>query len=743
MEGEGDFFMAKKEDLTQVIKRLMRQHENIRNIGIVAHIDHGKTTLSDNLLAGAGMISDELAGRQCAMDFDAQEQERGITIFSANVSMVHTYKDSDFLINLIDTPGHVDFGGDVTRAMRAVDGAVILTDAVEGVMPQTETVVRQALKERVKPILFINKVDRSIKELKLTPDQMQQQFMKIIAEVNGLIRKYAEDEYKEKWQVNVNDGSVAFGSAYRNWAISVPYMKEKGISFKDIIDMTNQGAESEKELAKKAPLHEILLDAVIKHLPNPDQAQVYRVPKIWPGDNDSPEGQDMIKCNTDGKLGAVVTKLYPDPHAGYVATVRIFSGKLKVGSEVFLVGSQKKVKIQQVSLYKGQQRISMDEVNSGNIVGLVGLKDASSGETLCDPDDIIDGFESIKHLFEPVVTKAIEPKKPQQLAKLIDFLRRTSKEDPTLQIVINEDTGEYLVSGLGELQIEAKIERPLKDAEIDVSVSPPIVIFKESVKDKITDPVEGKSPNKHNRFYFLVEPLEKAVYDEMVAGNIPSDLEVKKKDVELQEKLVKLGFDRDESKKVKYIYNRNMLIDSTRGVQAILEVMEMLKEAFKEAMDNGPLAREPCSAIKVKLVDAKLHEDAIHRGPAQVIPAVRSSVRQGMIKAKAYILEPKQFIRIDVPTDHVSGALKEVSNRRGQVVEMDDEQGSSVIKAKLPVAEMFGFNSSLKSSTGGMGFFWLIDVVYEALPKELEQKYITQIKERKGITDIKEEGEEE
>ncbi|NOX71134.1 MAG: elongation factor EF-2 [Candidatus Micrarchaeota archaeon] len=736
--------MAKKGDLTQTIKGLMRNHGKIRNIGIVAHIDHGKTTLSDNLLSGAGMISEELAGKQLAMDFDKQEQERGITIFSANVSMIHEYKDEDYLINLIDTPGHVDFGGDVTRAMRAVDGAIILTDAVEGVMPQTETVVRQALRERVKPILFINKVDRYIKELKLTPEQMQQQFMKIIAEVNSLIRKYAEDEYKEKWTVNVNDGSVAFGSAYRNWAISVPYMKENGISFKDVIEMTNAGPESEKELARKAPLHEIVLDAVIKHLPNPEEAQKYRVPKIWPGDMESDIGKQMSSCNPDGELTAVVTKLYPDPHAGYIATVRIFSGKIKVGTEVYLVGSQKKVKIQQVSLYKGQQRISMDEVDAGNIVGLVGLKDAHSGETICDPNDVITGFESIKHIFEPVVTKAIEPKKPQQLAKLIEFLRRTSKEDPTLKIVINEDTGEYLVSGLGELQIEAKIERPLKDAEIDVSISPPIVIFKESVGGRTPEPIEGKSPNKHNRFYIVVESLEKEIYDEMVAGNIPSDLEVKKKDLTLQEKLISHGFDRDEAKKVKYIYNRNMLIDATAGVQAILEVMEMLKEAFKEAMDNGPLAREPCSAIKVKLVDAKLHEDAIHRGPAQVIPAVRSAIREGMVKAKAYILEPKQFIRIDVPTDHVSGALKEISNRRGQVIDMTDEHGSSVIKAKLPVAEMFGFNSSLKSSTGGMGFFWLIDVVYEPLPKELEQKYIDQIKQRKGITDItNDEGKEE
>jgi len=225
--------MAK--DLTSSVEGLMRKPEQIRNIGIVAHIDHGKTTLSDNLLAGAGMISEEHAGSQLFMDTDDQEQERGITIFSANVSMVHEWGGKEFLINMIDTPGHVDFGGDVTRAMRAVDGVVSVACAVEGCMPQTETVIRQALKERVRPVLFINKVDRLIKELKLTPEQMSERFMKIIKEVNNLIQKFAEDEYKQKWLVNVNDGSVAFGSAVKNWAISIPVMKKVGISFKDII----------------------------------------------------------------------------------------------------------------------------------------------------------------------------------------------------------------------------------------------------------------------------------------------------------------------------------------------------------------------------------------------------------------------------------------------------------------------------------------------------------------------------
>ena len=251
--------MAAK-DIAEKIRVLMYKANHIRNIGTIAHIDHGKTTFSDHLIAGAGMISEAIAGQRRYLDTDDQEQERGITIWSANASMVHNYNGEDYLVNLIDTPGHVDFGGDVTRAMRAVDGAIVLVDAVEGVMPQTETVIMQSLKERVKPILFINKSDRLIRELKLTPEQMQERFTNIIREVNMLIQKYSEEQFKNKWLVNVKDGSVTFGSALRKWAISIPYMQKSGITFKDIIDLTEQNKEDEhkrKLSHRQNPVHPV------------------------------------------------------------------------------------------------------------------------------------------------------------------------------------------------------------------------------------------------------------------------------------------------------------------------------------------------------------------------------------------------------------------------------------------------------------------------------------------------------
>ena len=271
--------MGKQEQLMKRIESLIDKPEFIRNMGIVAHIDHGKTTLSDNLLANCGLISKEMAGKQLALDFHEDEQQRGITINAANVSMVHEHDNKEYLINLIDTPGHVDFGGDVTRAMRAVDGVVVVACAVEGVMPQTKTVINQALKEKVKPTLFINKVDRLINELKLSPEELQKRFIKIINDANKIIKM--KQPGGVDWTVNVNSGSVSFGSAFHHWAINVPYMQKSGITFKDIIDHCMKDTQS--VLAEKAPVHQIILDMAVKHLLNPTQAQKLRIPQIWRG----------------------------------------------------------------------------------------------------------------------------------------------------------------------------------------------------------------------------------------------------------------------------------------------------------------------------------------------------------------------------------------------------------------------------------------------------------------------------
>jgi elongation factor 2 len=719
------------EKMVDKVMRLMKDPVHIRNICTSAHIDHGKTTFSDNLLLGAGMISEELAGKQCVMDFHEDEKARGITIDAANCSMVESYNGQEYLINLIDTPGHVDFGGDVTRAMRAIDGTILLCCAVEGVMPQTETVLKQALRERVKPVLFINKVDRMIKELKLTPEQMQERFMKIIANVNYLIKNIAETEYGEKWQVNVNDGSVAFGSAYHKWALSVPYMKEHGITFKDVITAyESEDPKKIEELAEKAPLHKIVLNMSIRNHPNPLEAQKYRIPKIWHGDPESQVGKDLSSCNPNGELAFVVTKIVMDKHAGEVSAGRLFSGTMRTGDEVYMNGGKMRVRVQQVSIYNGPKRESIEEAPPGNIIGVVGLKNAFAGETVSmNPMD--PPFDSIKHIFEPVVTKAIEAKRPSDLPKLIEVLRQVNKEDPGIRIQINEETGEHLISGMGELHLDVIENRIRTEKGVEIKTSNPIVVYRETIT-RTSPEVEGKSPNKHNKFYFIVEPLEDNIYREIKEGRIP-ELRIKRNEDEIWKKLEAQGMETKVARKVKEIYNSNMLIDMTRGVVHIGEVMELIMDSFEDVMGAGPLSREPCVKLKVMLMDTKLHEDAIHRGPAQVYPAVRDGIRGAILLARPQMYEPVQIMEFEAPEEYLGDLSKLIGNKRGQLIDVRQENMLVIMKAKLPVAEMIGLSNDLRSCTEGRGTQFVVDQSFEKVPEELQDKISSNIRSRKGL----------
>jgi len=717
------------DDKTEKIQKLMKKQEKIRNIAIAAHIDHGKTTFSDNLLAGAGMLSEEIAGKQRVLDFHEDEMTRGITIDAASVSMVHNVRGEDFLINLIDTPGHVDFGGDVTRAMRAVDGCIVLTCAVEGVMPQTETVLRQALKELVKPVLFINKVDRLIKEVKLTPKEMEKKFISIIEHVNKLIENIAPEGYKEKWKVSVGDGSVAFGSAFHNWALSFPYMKEHGLTFKDIIDAYEKDAY--KELAKKAPLHKVILNMSTLHHPNPVDAQKYRIPKIWHGEIDSEIGKSLINCDLNGEIAFVPTKIVVDKHAGEVATGRLFSGYIKQGDEVYMNLAKRKVRIQQVSVYRGAQRMVVDSVSAGNIAGIVGLKNVFAGETVSR--NPIVPFEAIKHLFDPVVTKSIEATKAADLPKLVEILKQVGKEDPSIKVTINEQTGESLMSGMGELHLEIIENRIKTEKGLEVKTSPPIVVYRETA-NKESPVFEGRSPNKHNSFFLKVEPLEDDVYDAIKSGELPEG-RVKKKSQEIFNKLSEFGWSGDSIRDIKDIYKGNLFIDETRGEVHMNEVMDMVLDAFETVMDSGPLAREPCMKMKVSLADIRLHEDAIHRGPAQVYPAIKEAIAGAMKKGDSSLLEPLQIHVIEIPDKFFGSVTKLVGSKRGQMIDVKQEGTNAEIKAKLPVAEMIGWSNDLRSSTEGRGTSSLLDQQFERIPAGIQTDIIKKIRNRKGLAE--------
>ena len=727
--------MAQDEKSIHKIQRLIDNRDNVRNIATSAHIHHGKTALTDNLLAAAGMMAAKSAGNLdegMATWQHSDEQERLMTVDAANVSMAHNFHGEEFLINLIDTPGHVDFSGNVTRAMRAIDGTIVLVCASEGIMPQTETVLKQALKERVKPVLFINKVDRLIKELKMTPEQMQDRFLKIFKHFNELIEKIAEPEYREKWKVDINDGSVAFGSARENWALSLPFMKKKGVSFRDIFKLYEMSEEEKKEWTwKNAPLYEVLLDMVVKHLPSPIEAQKYRIPKIWHGDLESEFGKNLINCNPNGDPAFIITRIVIDPRSGKeISAGRLFSGKLEPGMEVYLNNEKKKQRIQQVLVYNGIKPEQVERVSAGNVLAIAGIV-ADVGETITLKSET--AFEEIKHIFEPVITKAIEPKKIIDLPKLVEVLRKVKKEDPSLKIEINEETGENLISGMGELHLEIVENRIVTEKGLEIKTSPPIVVYRETVI-KESEAMEGRSPNKHNSFFIRVEPLEDSVYQAFQRGDLPEG-RIKKKNEEITKVLLQCGVSNDEIRNYRDIYKGNVITDETRGEVHMIEVIELILDAFEQVMDAGPLAREPCTKMKLAIADIKLHEDAIHRGPAQVYPAVRDSISESMKSVGIALLEPLQTHEIEAPNDFMSAVTKLVSQKRGQLIDVEQDEFGVKVKAKIPVSEMLGWSSDLRSATEGRGVSNLMDQSFEPMPRELQNEVVRKIRTRKGLAE--------
>jgi elongation factor 2 len=719
--------MGKKEFVVDEVQKIMESLDQVRNVAIVAHVDHGKTTLTDSLVARAGLISKELAGSQRIMDYDEQEQKRGITIKAANISLGFTYESKDYLINLIDTPGHVDFGGHVTRAMRAVDGVVVVVDSVEGVMPQTETVLRQALKERAKPVIFINKVDRLITELKLTKEQMIERLTKLILNVNKIIQSSAPPEYKEEWAVSVENGKVVIGSAFNKWALSITSMKKTGINLGDIYTKVEAG--DHKYLVEKSPLDEVLLEIIIKQLPTPYVAQKYRIPVLWKGDLNSPVGQSMLNCDSSAPVVGIVFGVVHDEHAGEVGVARLFAGKVEKGTQLYIASKMAYSKAQQVAIYMGPDRIGTEKITAGNIGAIIGLRDLYVGETISS--EPIEPFEQIKHYSEPVVTKSIEAKNSKDLGKLIEVLRGISKEDPTLRVTLNQETGEHLISGMGELHLEIVEYKIREEKKIAIETSPPIVVYRETMTRP--GPVsEGKSPNKHNKFYIKVEPLSKDVMQMLENGEIKEGVP-KGKNQDVVDKLVKAGWDRDEAKGIWDVYNRNIFVDATKGVQYLNEVQELAIQSFENAMDKGPLAQEKVSGLKITLDDVSLHEDNVHRGPAQILPAVRNAIYISMIISGIVLLEPKQKVLIQVPHEYAGDIINFVNGKRGQMVSMEQEEDLTKIVEVLPVVEMLGFSNSLRGVSQGRAIWYQEYAGYDPLPASLQPKIVEETRKRKGL----------
>ena len=360
-------------------------------------------------------------------------------------------------------------------------------------------------------------------------------------------------------------------------------------------------------------------------------------------------------------------------------------------------------------------------------------RSAAAGVTVANDKEFIP-FEAIRHYSDPVVTVAVEPKSMKDLPKFLDALRTLAKSDASLQVMTNQETGEALLAGMGELHLEITVYRLQEEQNIKVSVSPPIVVYREGVEsNNKSNPFEGKSPNRHNRFMIECEPLPTEIVAALREGHF-GDGPVRSGDAkEVGNKFGELGMNKDLMRKIYAINGTNVLVNDTKGIQNLHETRELIIEAFNEVCKKGPIADEPVMGMMVRLVDAKLHEDAIHRGPAQTIPAVRNGIKGAMMRARTIIMEPMQRSHVSVPNDWLGQVTREITNRRGIIEDMPAEGEVTTVIGTLPVAETFGFSNDIRAASQGRAVWNSENTGFDMLPIQLFDKVVGEIRTRKGL----------
>ena len=678
--------------LIEKISILMTNQQKIRNIALVAHIDHGKTTLSDSLLVSAGVLAPSTAGAARALDFLPEEQRRGITMKTANISLIIRRNNEDFLINLIDSPGHVDFSGKVARALRIVDGAIVVIDAVEQVMAQTETVIRQCVTEGVKPILFINKVDRLINELKLTPAQIAERIEIIYNNFNALVKKFSSNYNVPKWRSTTRDGSVVFGSALHRWAISIPIAKKTGITFDQIVDYYSKN--DLETLQQLLPIEKPLIDMIIDHLPNPITAQNYRIQNIWKGDLTSKVGQAMIGCQIEGEDVPIVfgsTKILMDKHAGTLVLGRIFSGVLKEKTTVQLLNTKETKKIQNIYLFMGEDKKRVSEAPAGNTVAVSGLGEIIPGETIVSTDQVeMLPFEDIKYLANPVVTVAIEPEMLRDLPQLKRVLEGFDLEDPNLLIKIDEQSGEILLMGLGELHLET-IVHDISEL-VKCTSTPPLVIFVERI---------SKTSGKITREEF--------------GSKVQLLVEINSEETSPSSSAEKEDYYEGLSQ-----YKNEIIIKQTIINKFSKEAIENILVGIRSALISGPISKKPVSGVRVIILDYEVAEAEKFE---HTVPLLRNAVWDALRAGNISTQEPFYKIQITTPAVHLGKVTSIINKRRGDIQDVRSDQDLLIISGYLPVAESFKIDQDLRSETEGRAFWQMAFERYEPISKTRLAEY--------------------
>ena len=679
--------------------------ERTRNIGIMAHIDAGKTTTTERILFYTGKTHKigEVHEGAATMDWMEQEQERGITITSAATTCFW----NNNRINIIDTPGHVDFTVEVQRSLRVLDGSVTVLAAKGGVQPQTETVWRQADKYNVPRMVYVNKMDITGANFMLCVEQLknrlkanavpiqlpigaEDQFkgivdlikMKAFIHKDDLGKEIEETEIPEELKAQAQEFRTAMieAAAEQDEELMMKYLDGEELSEEEIKKGLRVGTINNKIVPvtcgssdKNKGVQE-LLNAIVDYMPSP-----LDIPHIK---GETLDGQETEAKTSDSEpFAALAFKIATDPFVGKLCFFRVYSGTLESGSTVLNSSKDKKERIGRILQMHSNHREDIDKVYSGDIAAAVGLKDVTTGNTLCDPDHPII-LESME-FPEPVIDIAIEPKDKAAQEKMGIALAKLAEEDPTFKAYTNQETGQTIIAGMGELHLDIIVDRLKREFKVECNVGKPQVAYKETIRNKVK--VQGKfirqsgGKGQYGDVWFEMEPLEPG------------------KGIEFESKIV--------------------------GGAVPKEYIKPIEQGMREAAETGILAGYPVIDFKVSLVDGSYHE--VDSSEMAFKIAASMAFKEGCKQAKSVILEPIMKVEITVPEEYMGDVIGDVNSRRGRMEGMDGNDGMQEIHSFIPLSEMFGYATELRSRTQGRGTYSMEPSHYEEVPKSVFEAIVS------------------
>ncbi|MGJ5627671.1 elongation factor G [Nostoc sp. CALU 1950] len=682
--------------------------EKVRNIGIAAHIDAGKTTTTERILFYSGIIHKigEVHEGTAVTDWMEQERERGITITAAAIST--SWKDHQ--INIIDTPGHVDFTIEVERSMRVLDGVIAVFCSVGGVQPQSETVWRQAERYKVPRIAFINKMDRTGANFYKVHEQIRDRlranaiaiqlpigsendFQGIVDLVRQRAYIYANDQGTDIQETDIPEALQAQVDEFRTKlieaaaetddALMAKYFEGEELTEQEVRTALRKGTIAGTIVpvlcgsAFKNKGVQLMLDAVVDYLPAPSE-----VPPIQ---GLLPNGDTVERRADDNEpLAALAFKIMADPY-GRLTFVRVYSGVLKKGSYVLNASKNKKERISRLVLMKADDRQDVDELRAGDLGAALGLKDTLTGDTLCD-----DGSPVIlESLFipEPVISVAVEPKTKNDMDKLSKALQSLSEEDPTFRVRVDPETNQTVIAGMGELHLEILVDRMLREFKVEANVGAPQVAYRETIR-KAVSKIEGK---------FIRQSGGKGQYGHVVINLEPGEPGT--------------GFE---------------FVSKIAGGSVPKEYVGPAEQGMKESCESGVLAGYPLIDVKATLIDGSYHD--VDSSEMAFKIAGSMAMKEAVLKASPVLLEPMMKVEVEVPEDYIGNVIGDLISRRGQIESQSTEQGLAKVASKVPLATMFGYATDIRSKTQGRGIFTMEFSHYEEVPRSVAETIIAKSK---------------